>query len=75
MRVRVTVLSPQVRPSRPGIGIAVFHEFTGRLNPSGAQVEDDKWFYIRYPAPLDELVQAELIGLKSLPGRLQPRST
>src|SRR4029078_11976532 len=68
---RVPVLPAQLAPLRALVHVAVLDVGHRLLRGAGAEVEAEQRLGAHEPAPLHELVGAELVRLERVPGPLQ----
>ncbi len=72
MRLLETMRAAQVRIVSAAGMIAVFDEMARLLGPARAEVDGEHRLHAGLPAPADELVRPELIGLRAAPGKIEP---
>ena len=73
VRRLVAVPAAQVRPGGAAGMVAVFEEVAGGVAGAGAEIDGEHRLDVRGPAPVDELVRPERVGLGREPGEVEPR--
>ena len=70
-RILVAVPGAEVRPVAAAGVVGVFHYLAGRVHSPGAQVDGFHDFRTGLAGPVHEFMQAERVGLHSVPGAVQ----
>src|SRR5690348_8745549 len=63
--------APQVAPFRAAPEVAVLDVGDRHLDRAGSEIQAEQWLGAGQPAPLDEVVGAELVRFRRVPGAVE----
>ncbi|EGE61069.1 hypothetical protein RHECNPAF_1260048 [Rhizobium etli CNPAF512] len=71
VRIGPAVLAAQIRPIGAAGMIAIFQEVAGGIETAGAEIDGEHRLGIGLLAPVDEFVDADLVGFTGAPGKVE----